>query len=180
MGILVVSREFSWTERKGRFWPTYEVCRVTPVLSMKKKYLLGAAGALALAFAVVLFVLPGKKTRPDAVTPDGTKVQIQLIRIANFYRLFLDTKGRSPVSFEELVQLSREFHDEIKEESLILPRDKQRMVILYRVARSAPGKQDPIVAHEQSGFGGRRFVVFLDSNRVTELTEAEFRKNMQN
>ena len=144
-----------------------------------KKYLLGGAGAIALVLAVVLFVLPGKRTRPDAVTPDGTKVQIQLIRVANFYRLFGELRGRSPASFEELAQFSREFQDEIQEDSLILPRDKQRMVIRYGVTLSAPGKQTPILAHEQNGFNGRRFVVFAGSNGVAEIDEMEFQKRLR-
>jgi len=144
-----------------------------------KKYLLGAAGVIALALAVVLFVLPGKKTRPDAITPDGTSVQVQLLRVANVCQLFNESRGRLPATFEELVQFSREIMDEIKEESLILPRDKQRMVIRYGVKLSAPGKQNPILAHEQTGFNGRRFVIFAGSNAVAEINEVEFQKNLR-
>ncbi len=142
-----------------------------------KKYLLGAAGAIALALAVVLFVLPGKKTRPDAVTPDGTSVQIQLLRVANVCQVFNESRGRLPANFEELVKFSRAIQDEINEESLILPRDKQRMVIRFGVKLSAPGKQ--ILAHEQTGFNGRRYVIFAGSNVVAEIDEGEFQESLR-
>ncbi len=142
-----------------------------------KKYLLGAAGAIALALAVVLFVLPGKETRPDAVTPDGTVVQFQMLRVANVCQHFNESHGRLPASFEELIQFSRGIQNEITEESLILPRDKQRMVIRFEVRLSVQSKQ--ILAHEQTGFNGRRFVIFADSNLVAEIDEMEFQESMR-
>lgn len=142
-----------------------------------KKYSLGAAGVIALALAVILFLLPGKKTRPDAVTPDGTSVQFQMLRVANVCRVFNESRGRMPANFEELIQFSKGIQDEITEESLILPRDKQRMVIRFGVKLSTPEKQ--ILAHEQTGFNGRRFVIFAGGNGVAEIDEEEFQKSLR-
>jgi len=145
------------------------------------KYALGGAASIALALGLFL-LLTGEKTRPDAVTPDGTNVQVHLLEVGNIYRLFQDSRRRSPASFEELVLFSRglELDSALKEESLLLRRDKQPMVIRYGVKLSGPGKQGPIVAHEQTGFNGRRFVIYSGStNLVEEVDEATFQKGLQ-
>jgi hypothetical protein len=160
-------------------------CVESRLFGSMKKYLLGAAGVIALALVVVLFVLPGKKTRPDAVTPDGTAVQFQMLRVANVCNRFIESHRRLPASFEELAQFSRGIQDEINEKELILPRDKQPMVIRYGLKLPPPralretDTDGPILAHEQTGVNGRRFVVFAGSNRVVEIDDGVFQQSVQ-
>jgi hypothetical protein len=158
-----------------------------------RRVLLGTAAFAAVALGLFLFFASGKSPPPDAVSLSGTATQGRFTAIGYLFGEFVKTRHRSPASFEELVQFGKQLPFEqggpieFTEAFVTSPRDMKPIVIIYGLGslklwsgQKNGGKDGPIVAHEQSGVGGRRFVVFLDSNRVTELTEAEFKKNIQN
>ena len=158
------------------------------------KILIGLAVA-AVGIGVVLLVtqLPNSKT--DAVTLDGSAVQSRLGSVGSLYASYRESRGRSPASLEELVEFGRKLKEPVifNEEFLTLPRDKQLMVIRYGLKLPPPrarqqtdgegpifgGIDGPILAHEQTGVNGRRFVVFAGSNRVAEVDDGTFQQSVQ-
>lgn len=158
-----------------------------------KALMLGIAVAIVGVGVVVLAMKP--KSNTDAVTLDGTAVQARLGSVGNLYAMYLESRGTSPATLEDLVVFGRKLKDPIifNEEFLTLPRDKQRMVIRFSLKLPAPRPRNasdgdgpifstydgPILAHEQTGIHGRRFVVFAGSNRVTEVDDVTFQKNLQ-
>jgi hypothetical protein len=157
---------------------------------------LGAAFVIAAAGAIILLVMR-PKSRPDAVTLEGTAVQGRLSAVGHLYAQFREARGRSPDSLEEFVQFGRQLPGSngpivFDEAYLTLPRDKQIMVIRYGLKLPTPpprpemggdgpvftGENGPILAYEQTGVNGRRFVVFAGSNRVEEVDEEAFKQHV--
>jgi hypothetical protein len=138
------------------------------------------AGFLALAagVGVVLYLLLAPARRPDAVTPEGTVTQTRLTSLAEVYALHGQLRKRPPASFEELRAFAAALTPRhggpiaLSEDRLTSLRDGRPLVVRYglSVAGAAPG---PVVAHEQDGANGRRFVVFA-ANRIEEVDDARF------
>ncbi len=159
----------------------------------KNKMLIGLAVAAIGIGVILLAVKP--TSRSVAVTLDGTAVQSRLGSIGYLYALYRESRGRSPASLEELNEFGRKLREPswFNEEFLRLPRDKQPVVIRYdlkllppRARQETDGEgpifgtiDGPILAHEQSGVNGRRFVVFAGSNRVAEVDDGVFQQSVQ-
>ncbi|MBA4067725.1 MAG: hypothetical protein C0501_29300 [Isosphaera sp.] len=141
------------------------------------------AGFLVLAAGagVAVYLLASPSRHPDAVTPEGTVTQTRLTSLAEVYALHGTLRKRPPASFEELRAFAAALSPQhggpitLSEDRLTSLRDGQPLVVRYGLplAEAAPG---PVVAHEQDGAGGRRFVVFVGTRRVEEVDEARFRE----
>lgn len=153
----------------------------------------GAALALAALVGIVRFATRETPPPPNAVTPDGTAVQSRLQSLGHLHSLFHEARGRTPNSLAEFLEFGRKLPGPIgpivfDEASLILPRDRQPVVIRFGLllppARTRqPGdgngalfveENGPVLAHEQTGAGGRRFLVYSRSNRVEEVDDGAF------
>jgi hypothetical protein len=141
------------------------------------------AGFLGLAAVagVVLYLLASPGRHPDAVTPDGTVTQTRLTSLAEVYALHATLRKRAPASFEELRAFAASLTPQhggpitLSEDRLTSLRDGRPLVVRYglSLAGAAPGT---VVAHEQDGVNGRRFVVFAGAGRLEEVDEARFRE----
>ncbi|MSQ97668.1 MAG: hypothetical protein EXR98_24395 [Gemmataceae bacterium] len=164
---------------------------------MNKYVRIGLGAAIGLALAIILLVTQ-PKSRSDAVTLDGTAVQGRLSSVGYLYALYRESRGRSPASLEELIEFGRKLPGPdgpivFDQEYLTLSRDKQLMVIRFnlklpaaRARQASDGEgpifssiDGPILAHEQTGINGLRFVIFAGSNRVEEIDDAKFQQSME-
>jgi hypothetical protein len=154
---------------------------------------------LVLVFLLPLAGLPlGCRGRPDAVSPDGSVVQARLTGVYWLCRRFSQKRRQPPANAEEL----REFGANLPaieggpvvltEEFLLSPRDRKPIQIRFGVripassSRNADGGDDgaaapkiedgPVLAYEQDGFEGRRFVIYAGSGRVEEVNEVRFKE----
>lgn len=115
----------------------------------------------------------------EVVTPDGTATQGRLTAIAWLYGLHVELKQRSPANYEELRVFAETLPaahggpSGLAEPYLISPRDKKPLVIRYGLK---PGLDGQVLAHEQEGVNGRRFVVLGGSARVEQVDDARFRE----
>jgi hypothetical protein len=99
-------------------------------------------------------------------------------QIATQYGQFISkNKGRSPASEQELKQFIKSNTAVTVgdvDKLFVSSRDNQPIVIRYKVATGmAPGGQAPVIAHEQTGVGGKRLVAF-STTQVEEVDEARF------
>lgn len=152
-----------------------------------------AGAALTLLVDIVRFAFRESPPPANAVTPDGPAVQSRLQAIGYLHSLFHEARGRTPTSLAEFVEFGRRLPGPIgpivfDEPSLILARDRQPVVIRFGLqlppARTRqPGDGDgaifveengPVLAHEQTGAGGRRFLVYSRSDRVEEVDDGTF------
>ena len=146
----------------------------------------------------VLAVLAGagcSGPNPDVVTVGGTATQLRLATLSELYTAFTDVRGRSPADFAEMrafgaaLPPSQGGPIEVSEAFLVSPRDGAPLVVRYkaplrpdparRSGSAPPGtvvENGPVVAYEQGGVSGRRFVVFGGSNRVEEVDESRFKE----
>jgi hypothetical protein len=63
----------------------------------------------------------------------------------------------------------------LTDEFLISPRDNKPIVIRYGLDLSQESAgSEPILAYEQDGYHGRRFVVYARTGNVEEIDEAQF------
>jgi hypothetical protein len=143
---------------------------------MKRPSLLIAAVALT-----VLGSLGCQSELPDRVTPEGTVVQSRLTAIHWLYSTFRQKRNRTPKDAAELQKFGLELPSveggpvSLTDAFLVSPRDQKPIVVRYGLdlSTSNTGKE-PLLAYEEDGVNGRRFVVYAVSGNVTELDSAAF------
>lgn len=113
------------------------------------------------------------------VSPDGTAAQGRLTTVAWLYGLHVELKQRSPAHYEELRVFAEKLPPAhggpsgLAEPFLLSPHDKKPIVIRYGLKPPLDGQ---VVAHEQEGVNGRRFVVLGGSARVEQVEETRFKE----
>jgi prepilin-type N-terminal cleavage/methylation domain-containing protein len=116
---------------------------------------------------------------PDEVTPDGTIAQSRLNSAHWLYSKFREQRKRSPASAQELNEFGAALPSAeggpvmLTEEFLISPRDQKPIVVRYGLDLSRSGG-NTLLAHEQAGHNGRRFVVYAESGTVEEVDDSRF------
>ncbi|MDC0934787.1 hypothetical protein OAS39_00775 [Pirellulales bacterium] len=113
---------------------------------------------------------------PQAYVPTGQEAE-QIRQLAVAYMQYLGShNGRSPKSemkFREYLELALEYdHAEI-DAMLISPRDGEPYHVVYNVRIT--GSKPVVVAHEQSGLDGTRYIAF-DFGGVEMADEQRFAK----
>ena len=141
--------------------------------------------------ALLAWAAAGGCSRPtqEVVTVDGTATQMRLSTVSELYTAFTDRKGRPPAHFEEMrafgaaLSPSQGGPINVTEEFLVSPRDNSPLVVRYKAPlrpksgdSTGPVADGPVVSHEHTGVGGRRFVVFGGSNRIEQVDEARFKE----
>lgn len=119
---------------------------------------------------------------PGAVSPEGTVVQTRLTGIHWLHTTFRGKHQRSPKDLNELRRFGETLPTQeggpvvLTEEVLISARDQKPLVVHFDLGLPAQGTSDTdaILAHEQVGFEGRRFVVYAVSGKIEELGSEEF------
>lgn len=145
-----------------------------------------------LAIVAALGAAGCSKPAGDLVTPEGTGTRRRLTAAFTLYTAYLDKKGRSPLTADELSAFGEKLPTteggpvSLTPEFMVSPRDKQAIVVRYglplKPTPKPPAGQDPppptegpVLAYEAAGVNGKRFVVFAGTGRVDELDEAAFR-----
>ncbi len=122
---------------------------------------------------VLIFVLGlagsgcGSRTSPS--TPP---TELSLRKLATYYGMYVSAhKGQSPASEAVLKKFIAEKAADINQDDLFLShRDREPYVVRYQVKL---GGGNPVIAHEKTGHGGKKFVAF-STTEVRELDAAEF------
>jgi hypothetical protein len=127
-------------------------------------------------------VLPGAFYGCSRQAPPLTQQAVHLKDLAVAYGRFIPRhRGQTPANEQEF----REFVQQIREELpskptdvnslFVSPRDNQPYVIRYGIPSTMGGPQAPVIAYEQQGVGGKRYVANM-LGAVEEVDEARFRE----
>lgn len=141
-----------------------------------------------LLVAIGLLVAPWSVgcSRPSEVPQ--TESEIHLKAFAVLYGRYVGShRGQTPPSeadFKKYIQgLPKEQLDALKvtavDSLFVSPRDGQPYVVKYKIALPPPGPQGaPLIAHEQTGQGGKRYVAnslgdvqLVDESKFQELAK---------
>lgn len=136
--------------------------------------------AFGISLAVVVVGCSGFKS-DEIVSVDGTAVQRRLTSVHWLYTHFNQHRGKPPATMDEL----RVYGEKLPElqggpiiltpEFLTSSRDKK--LIRVRFGFTLPKDGDgPILATEEDGAKGRRFVIYAVSGRVEELDDARWQE----
>jgi hypothetical protein len=151
------------------------------------------------SFRVLLLAIGGltatgcSRSSPDAVSPQGTMVQRQLTSVHWLYAKYLEKRQKTPAdladlrAFGEMLPSVEGGPISLTEDFLVSPRDKKPLVIRFGVTSREPPRKvaedappilpdGPLLAHEQDGERGKRFVVYAGSGRVEEVDETRFQE----
>jgi hypothetical protein len=115
---------------------------------------------------------------PEAVTleADASYQHLQIIRSA--YMRALTDLGRPPENAKEILPYIHYKGEGGPEAVLRSPSDGQEYKILWGVAREdmqpGPGGHYPVLAYEQQGTGGRRYVLAVKN--IVSMTDEQFKK----
>ena len=119
--------------------------------------------------------------REEIVTVDGTAVQRRLASVHWLFNHYREHRGKAPAAMDELRVYGEKLPSleggpiVLTEEFLTSPRDKKP--IRVRFGKAIPNAGDgPLLAHEEDGFNGRRFVIYAVSGRVEELDDARWQE----
>ncbi len=130
-------------------------------------------------------ILAGCESTPDdVVTPDGTVVQARLKSAHWLYNTFHAKRQKSPENAAQLQQFGLELPTaeggpvSLTDPFLTSARDKKVIAVRYGLDLSKATPQT-ILAHEQDGFKGRRFVVYALSGTIEEVDEAIFQDGVK-
>ena len=138
---------------------------------------------VAQTLCLALVALVGCSSRPEPPPP----AEVHLKALAVFFGRYLGQhRGQSPRDEKELKEFINTMPaDDLKSlgvESVdavfVSPRDNQPYVVKYGEPVGMPGPQGfPVVAHEQTGVGGKRYVAFamgdvqlVDEERFKQLS----------
>jgi hypothetical protein len=147
-----------------------------------------------LGMAIAGLVGCAKAPPPETVSPNGSATQNRLTTIGWLYTLHVDLHGKPPTNYADFNRFAEKLSpanggpSALPEPFLISPTDGKPIVIRYGIkfppdpnrSKTAGLPADgPIVAHEEVGANGRRFVVFAGSSRVEQLDEEQFREKVK-
>jgi hypothetical protein len=117
--------------------------------------------------------------------PPPTQQEVHLKALAVGYGMFIGNhRGRPPADEEEFKAFLRSLPPEQLpgqpgdiDALFVSPRDNQPYVVRYNIGSTMPGPGQPmeVVAYEQTGVGGRRYVAFALGG-VEEVSEDELEK----
>jgi hypothetical protein len=125
-------------------------------------------GNLAVIVCAGLIGCSSKKTQRTE-EPGVTNLR----KIGQAYDFFTQEKHRAPQNDEELKPMFKELGDNTNpDEILISKRDGKPFVILYGPKMDSDAR-DIILAHEQDGADGKRYVLTQD-RMVREMSDEEF------
>ena len=128
---------------------------------------------IALACCLV-WVLPGCQAKSDMFEEEPIKANLR--QINKTYWTHLGYHGTPPKP-EDLRNDVEGLHaldmGRPADEAMVSPRDNQPFVIIYGADDTTP--KNAILAYEQQGAGGTRWVVTMDQD-IKELTDDEFKK----
>lgn len=141
-----------------------------------------SARGLSLALFLVMggTVCSGCKNNDEIVTPEGTGVQRRLKSVHWLFTSFRNHQGGPPASMDELNKYGEKLSQaaggpvRLTEEYLMSARDKKPLRVRFNLPDLPAGANGPILAHEEEGWKGRRFVVYAVSGNVEELDDARF------
>lgn len=136
-------------------------------------------GLLCLSMLAFLGGCGGGGSKPQP------KAEAHLQALAVFYGRYLSqNRGRPAADEKAFKQFLAKFNPSeftsfglsSSDEMFASPRDHQPYVVRYNVPIGPPGPQGPsVVAYEQTGVGGKRYVAF-GLGGVEEVDEARFRQ----
>ncbi len=138
-------------------------------------------------FLSLLLVIATTSLACTQQAPPPTQQEIHLKALAVCYGKFLAShQGRTPkneAEFKAFVeQLPREQIPGAPSDSsslFVSPRDNQPYLIRYDIGPAMPGLHAPVIAYEQTGVDGKRYVANL-LGAVEQVDEATFREHVPN
>lgn len=146
---------------------------------MNRALRIGACSGLLLV--VGIYTSGCTSSKPEVVTVEGTATQSRLTAVAWLYTLHVDLRGRPPATYEELRVFAETLPpahggpSSLSEAFLISPRDNKPLMIRYGLPLS-PDRSGPVIAYEQEGVNGQRFVVYGGTSRIEQVNEARFKE----
>jgi len=119
--------------------------------------------------------------REEIVTVDGTAVQRRLTSVHWLFNHYKQHRGTAPATMDDLRVYGEKLPSleggpiVLTEEFLTSSRDKKPIRVRFGKAMPNAG-DDTLLAHEEDGVNGRRFVIYAVSGRVEELDVERFQE----
>ncbi len=108
------------------------------------------------------------------------EVETRLRRLATFFGRYVAAhQGQSPSGPDELknfvktAKLDEQLNVSDVEEVFVSPRDEKPFVVRYKTPMTVAGTHVPVLAHEEDGLNGKRFLAYANT-KVEELDQRRF------